>query len=127
MSHYIHHVTGRLRVKTPLLKRNEPRAAAVKELLAREDGVLSSDVNLVTGSIVITYDHALITPERIVDALKANGFVSETAEIGAVREPAPQAAKVARDVSENLGKVVFGFVVEKMVERSAVALIGALL
>ncbi len=51
MSYYVHHVPGRLRVKSPLIKNNETVAAAVKQLLRGVNGVDSVDVNLTTGSL----------------------------------------------------------------------------
>lgn len=53
MSRYIHHVPGRLRVKSTGLKRNEAEAARIVAHMQHLHGVASAEVNTVTGSLLI--------------------------------------------------------------------------
>ncbi len=104
--HYLHHTPGRLRVRTPELKRNQHRAGAVLELLQDADGVKSVELNPLTGSVTIHYapsrtdcasliarlsDRGVVDPERLVssdrhlhDAASRAGRVVARAAAGAV-------------------------------------------
>jgi copper chaperone CopZ len=124
MSHYIHHVPGRLRVKTPVLKRNEQRAAAVKALLREFDGIDAVDVNTVTGSILVGYDKTRTDSNTILAALKAQGYTEHDALVSQHR---PTSHGTPSKLVQSVGKTVFGILVEKAVERSAVALVAGLI
>jgi hypothetical protein len=126
MSHYVHHVPGRLRIKTPHLKRNHNRAAEVQSLLDTHTGIVSSQVNVLTGSVLISYDKALTTAEQIMAAMKDNKHLATEASL-ATATSNPRVTRTVSAVGDNVGKALFGFVVEKALERSAMALIGAIL
>jgi Heavy metal associated domain 2 len=126
MSHYIHHVPGRLRITTLQLKRNETRAKEVCRLLSSIDGVLDCQVKTITGSAVISYDADVITAGGLIAFLKKHGLVTAEAFISAPQNDANLTQAVVK-AGGNVGKVVIGVVLEKALERSAVALIGALL
>jgi hypothetical protein len=127
MSHYVHHVPGRLRVRSPGLKRNEVQAAWVRSLVHGLDGVARGEVSTVTGSVLISYDPQRTDAGRLLAELGRHGVVPEgvAAESGA--SPGDYVSRVAQGAGETLGKVVMGMVVEKLVERSAVALVAAVL
>lgn len=132
MSHYVHHLPGRLRVKTAIIKRNETEAARLRNLLAELDGVRAHEVNIVTGSILITYDIDTTDVQTILTFLKDQGYVKGMTVLDHRQNlPAKVSSKVGSKIGSNMGKAfgeaVFGFVVEKALERSAVALIGAIL
>jgi hypothetical protein len=126
MSHYIHHVPGRLRIKTLRLKRNEVLASSVCKLLAGTPGVLDCEVKTVTGSVIISYDGSQTDRERLLWLLKSHDVITEIVKIDEGGKAGP-VSKTASAVIEGAGKAAFGFLVEKAVERSAVALIGAIL
>jgi hypothetical protein len=126
MSHYVHHVPGRIRIKTPHLKRNRSRAAEVQALLDAHEGIISREINILTGSVVIGYDKEITSAEQIMAAMKDNHHLANEARINKVASNGKTAHTVST-VGDNLAKVVVGFVVEKALERSATALIGALL
>lgn len=132
MSHYVHHLPGRLRVKTAIIKRNETEAARLRNLLAELDGVRAHEVNIVTGSILITYDIDTTDVQTILTFLKDHGYVTGMIVLDHRQNlPAKVSSKGGAKIGSNMGKAfgeaVFGFVVEKALERSAVALIGAIL
>ena len=122
MSHYIHHVAGRLRVKSPVLKGAEIRARRINEFLKSTPGVLSTDANIVTGSVVIRYAPCTIKPETLLQILREHGVVCDSV----MRGQNFSAAGISRG-----GNPITDAIVEKLVgaviERSAVALIGALI
>lgn len=122
MAHYIHHVPGRLRVRTLAIKRNEARARSVKEYLAGMHGVLATEISTVTGSVVVNYDTALLDSTTILNSLHAMGFVAHTAPQNNARVSSNGAG-----FGQKLSDTVLTKVVETVFERSAVALIAALI
>ncbi|MBZ0159209.1 MAG: hypothetical protein K8G79_03585 [bacterium] len=81
MSHYIHDIPGRLRVRTPVIQRNPHLAQEVYGLLAVLRGIESVTVKVVTGSIVIHYDHKVIRSREIIAALTHAGYFDPTKAI----------------------------------------------
>ena len=75
MSYYIHDVPGRLRIKSPVLRKNKLAATAAERLMAGTNGVKSRRVNLLTGSLLINYNptvtkhHELVTYYRTTATL----------------------------------------------------------
>lgn len=126
MSHYVHHVPGRIRIKTPHLKRNSSRAAEVQALLDTHEGIVSREINILTGSVVIGYDKEITSADHILAAMKDNHHLASEAGINKTAGNG-RTARTVSTVGDNLAKVVVGFVVEKALERSATALIGAIL
>ncbi|HMK43429.1 MAG TPA: cation transporter, partial [Dissulfurispiraceae bacterium] len=74
MSYYIHDLPGRLRIKTPLLKRNEQAAYDVKKFLGTINGVATIDINPTTGSLLVNYNPRAIRSELIIAELKRKGY-----------------------------------------------------
>ena len=119
MAHYIHHVPGRLRVNTPTLKKNESRARQLKSYLQGMNGVLQVDTSIVTGSVVIKYDTCLVNSTLILDSLNGLGYIQNTDTLSGPAHGAPVTQKVADILVQKL--------VETALERSAVALVAALI
>jgi copper chaperone CopZ len=124
--HRVHHVPGRLRLRIAALKRNPGRAKAVQDLIEGRPGITSVDASALTGSVTVLYDTGTMTPAEILRVLREHGFVvaagTEVAPVGA----ADSDAAVTTEVGDFLAKVLVGAVLEKVVERSALALIAAL-
>ncbi len=108
-------------------------------------GVLAHQAKPLTGSIIIHYDTAQIEANDLLDLLQQQGLLAAVPALPPVRPtllPArplksavalspprlPQALNVlGSSLGEALGKALFGLVVEKLVERSTIALIKAVL
>ena len=132
MTHYVHHVPGRLRIKTLTLKRNEGQAREAKQLVGRIPGALSAEVNVVTGSIVVNYDKTAVQPEHIMATLREHGFVGETGLTQGRSSPFPEPgyqpyAPVTNTVVGRVGDTILNKLVETALERSALAVIAAIL
>jgi hypothetical protein len=147
MNLYIHHIPGRLRVKTPPLRRNEAEAVRVRAMLTGLEGLLSYEVKTLTGSLIIYYDPALTQGEAILAFLSRHGFVGKEATADLVQPrskaimpsmPTPAASSALKtsepilvnfgtSMGRAFGRAVFGIALEKLVERSAVALVSAIL
>jgi hypothetical protein len=86
---YYHHVSGRLRVRTTSVKRNASAAASVSALLSAARGVTSSEVNTVTGSILVNYDIRLTNATAICSLLDEHHRSTNTSMITAPQVAAP--------------------------------------
>jgi len=122
MAHYIHHVPGRLRVKTPAVKRNETQARLARETLEGTEGITAIDVNVVTGSIVINYDHRVGDGGAILDLLRERGYITRVPSSKGI-SVFPNEAGVGQKVTD----IVVSKLVETVLERSATALIAAII
>lgn len=119
MSHYIHHVPGRLRIRAKALRRQSAKTQAVITQLQNLAGVRELCVNPHAGSITIRYDHTQLTH---VDVLA----VLERADC--LRMPmATEDQQLAGQMGEMFGKALFTTVMQKTVERSVQSLVGAFL
>lgn len=123
MTLYLHHIPGRLRVRLAAIKRNEAKAAVVRRLLEGSPGVLSVDIARLTGSVTVAYDPAATTGAALIETLRGAGYVNGDV---ALDRPQDYFAQQADRLGDEIGKAAMGFVVEKLLERSAVAVIGAL-
>ncbi|SOD40583.1 HMA2 domain-containing protein [Nitrosovibrio sp. Nv4] len=123
MANYIHHVPGRLRVNTPALKKNEARARQLKFYLEGMHGVLQAETSIVTGSVVIKYDTCLISSTTILNSLCDHGYIQDIqAAHAAVNQFTHHLHPVQKVADAFVAKLV-----ETAVERSAIALVSALI
>lgn len=74
MSYYMHNVPGRLRIKSPVIKNNKYVADEVRKSISMLQGVDSVDINLTTGSLLVTYDSSSAKHGDIVDILQRKGY-----------------------------------------------------
>lgn len=120
---YIHHIPGRLRVKTPLLKRNLKTAGAARQLLLPIEGIASVEINIVTGSMVVRYEKSVTDPKEIFNLLKGGGYLDEAHPL--THDP------VLRRAADKIGTIVvravFGAFLEAALKRPAGSIIAALL
>lgn len=119
MTHQIHHVPGRLRVRVPAIRRNSRKAAPVIALLRDLRGVSTAEPNLMTGSIVIRYDPESTSADAILSVLTAGGHFR-------AHSPAP-ARSPAVQIQNKLANALLWYCLEKVVERSIPLLIAAIL
>jgi len=126
VSHYIHHIPGRLRVRSAAIRRNEFRAEALKALLKSAEGVNSAEVNTLTGSIVVRYDPALTSGQSVADMLRDRGYLTSST-LGDTSAPARDLAAFGGEIGGLVAKKVATYAIETAVERSMFALVAALL
>lgn len=104
----VHHVRGRLRILHRGIKRDRRYAARFCDVARCLPGVYGATARVHTGSVVIEYDWRITDHEELLRLLGA-----------APLAPARRAQKLV----EKLGQAL----VERLIERSASALIGALI
>lgn len=133
MTNYIHHTPGRLRTVWPHLKNDPAQAKAAEAALCRIEGVISAKASALTGNLFIRYDagHTRLDAllESVQRAEQAHGsrdamLRSGHAQQRAVRRPA---SHVPHAAAGKLGGMLLGMLVEKCLERSAIALVAAVL
>lgn len=123
----VHHITGRLRLKFPELRSRRDLSHAVEKAIRTLPMVRLVQVNSVTGSLLIHYDargtQQAILLKAIQDVL-ANQF-------GLIFSNDNSAAKAAANAmhfhSNALVDRMTGMIVDKIVERSALAILGLLI
>jgi hypothetical protein len=122
MSSYVHHVPGRLRVRTAAVKRNPQAAALARQSLSAVSGVLSAETNTLTGSVTVRYDPSTISQHGIFDVLQRDGY----ARVGGLETPSGPES-VVNGYADAIAEKLTTLVVKRILKRSAVALIGALI
>ena len=123
MNPYVHHTPGRLRIKSPLLKRNPQEAAHAIGLVKSQEGVVSCTVNTVTGSMLILYEQARLQSETLLLALVDRGYIESP---NAIRPADRSLQKTLSNVGELVIKSMAMAVLEQIARRSALALMGAI-
>lgn len=121
MPQYMHHVPGRLRLRIARLKGNGHSAQVARDVAASVPGVYDATANPLTGSLIVRYDHRRIALEDLWAALHAQGIVGK--HLPADHGAAPAWSAAADQLAEKLMSQLLG----KLVERSALALVGALI
>jgi hypothetical protein len=123
MSYYLHNVPGRLRVKSPLLRRNNAAGDEVRKALSTIQGVATVDFNPTIGSLLINYNHKTTKHEDIIGLLERKGYFdrrkAESNE-GYIQTAAEKTGRI-------IGKAALGIAIEKAVEGSALSLISLLI
>ena len=71
--------------------------ARVQRALTAEPGVIDASVNLVTKSAAVRYDPAAVSPERLIEAVRATGY---EAELPATDESSADATSRREDADE---------------------------
>jgi len=74
MSYYIHNVPGRLRVKSPAVRKNQGAADEIRRILGTMNGIAVVEINLLTGSILINYNPKTMQYKDIVSLLQRKGY-----------------------------------------------------
>jgi hypothetical protein len=127
MAEYLHHVPGRLRLRIRRLRGDRRATRLACDAAAEIPGVREASANAATGSLIIEYDRKRLTPTALWDALCAACLASGPSPLyddGGVtrREVAAPDDSAALPLGDALAKRLL----EMLLERSAVALLGAL-
>ena len=119
----MHNVPGRLRVKSPLLKRNSAACDNLKKALSALQGIAAVDFNLTTGSLLINYNHRTAKPEDIIGLLERKGYFDRSK--ATTNEAYIHTA--AKNTGRLVGKAVLGMAIEKAFEGSALSMLAMLI
>ena len=116
MTHYIHHIPGRLRVRVGAVKRNAQNARALQMAIQDMCGVTSVEVNLLTGSVLVRYDPRACDTRAVLSIFNKCGHERDSRIYD-------QAGRIGEKVAER----VACYLIEVAVERAALAFISAVL
>jgi copper chaperone CopZ len=135
MTHYMCRTPSPLRTTCPHLKNNPSQAQAIEASLHRMPGVLSVKASASTGNLFIHYDPSRIGHESLLKSLQHTqlkaGPMPMMHRPRSVHFPdrsyPASASRVSHAATNKLGEMLVGMLVEKCIERSTIALVGALL
>jgi hypothetical protein len=119
MNYLLHELPGRLRIKIPMLKRNEVAARKLQNFLEEVAGISSTFVNALTGSIVIKFDPNVISSREIVSILTQEGYI----DLAKIISGKPHNADGFSKIGAMASKALLGLAVEKTFEGSALSLL----
>jgi hypothetical protein len=112
-----HHLPGRLRLRSAVLKGNARACERAQHHLAQIGGVKQASANPITGSVLLGYDPNRLSPGEVTEVLAAHGYVLRAIE----------AETEAGDWwADRVASAVMDWVVNALAERLAVAMIAAL-
>lgn len=121
MSHYIHDIPGRLRIRSAALRDRVASALDAQERLLDLDGVRHVRLNTRAGSLTVEYDPARLSRHDILASLDPIGCVPRT------DTPKASTGPLSGKAGQLFGKALAGALVNKIAERSALKLVSVLL
>ncbi len=116
MSAYIHHVPGRLRIRTDKLRRASCKSEQLQNTLMQLQGVEQCQINAKNGSLLVHYDPNSLNGDDILYHLHKAGCL----ESGLTASLAQRSA--AHNTGSLIGNALFGAVVKKSLETSVLSL-----
>lgn len=123
MSYYVHDIPGRLRVKIPSIKGSPNAANNVEGLLKAIEGIDSTAVNTLTGSIVINYNAGTVSSNEVLRILEEKGYFEAPNVVSNEKYIEAAVSKAGNFV----GKAVLEILIAKAFEGSALSLLTALI
>jgi copper chaperone CopZ len=132
----VHDVPGRLRLVAPHVRHDRRAAAALRRRVRAMGGVASATVNPLTGSVIVHYDGAGCTRDRILHSLgvatPGPAMRSAPAAAAASRAPillpapAPRSGTIAPQ-GKAIAEMIANAVAERLVERAVRMAVAALI
>jgi chromate transport protein ChrA len=127
MSHYLHHVPGRLRLKARSLKSSEEKGAEIRALCTQLPGIEAIELNTLTGSLLVRYDKASVSSTQILGLLFMNGVITAIPEarpgVTSNLFGGPLRERAADTVAEAVAKFLANLVIDKVLPRLVSAVI----
>jgi hypothetical protein len=121
----IHHIPGRLRLKLPALKGQPQHAAHLAALFDGHPQGVTVQVNPRTGSLLLQYDPQRVQPETLIASVcQVMPQTSLSARVDLTADPT---AKLSAQLTNKLGAALADKLLATVVERSALALLAALI
>jgi hypothetical protein len=112
MSHYFHHVPGRIRIRSRQFRANLAKARELAAVLRQADGVHDVRVNDRNGSLTIQYEADGDTGTRLVNLLAGAGFTPNGSA-----SPTTSASG-GDDLVATFSRAIVGAVAQQTVTRS---------
>jgi hypothetical protein len=126
---HIHHVPGRLRLWMPQLKGDRRRAQVACDTAGAITGIAAAYANPATGSLTITYDRRRLQPADLWRALCDQDVV--TGSLPILADACVTRAEIrmvpTADIGSEIVETIVGALVDRLIARSVVALVGSLI
>ncbi len=126
MTEYVHHIPGRLRVRSAAIKGSQAGAGRATTLVHSLAGVRSVEANVLTGSLTVRYDPEITSASTLMKALRDHGYLAADQKLphgGTVYYRRPARGEFGAAVARSVAR----YAVEAALERSVVALVASLL
>ena len=124
MPDYLHHVPGRLRIRSRAFRADPVLRGAMLRKLRALEGVRSVRLNEKAASVTVSYDVGSTGPEAIVDFVRIEYLQSTPRAAGAFRAgKAPDILPEA--LTAEISKVALSMLINKGVSYSLSSLLGA--
>ncbi|HEX8949910.1 MAG TPA: hypothetical protein VF790_13155 [Dissulfurispiraceae bacterium] len=123
MSCYMHHIPGRLRIKSPAIKRNSAAAGELKAMLGAVHGVETVGINPLTGSVLVHYNPKSLHHEYIVGALREKGYFNPSQIVPG----SGLSGKALSGAGVIVEKAIVDHLMERIIESSVRSLVALLL
>lgn len=118
MSHYVHQVPGRLRVRCQSLRANAQKLKQITRVLNAEDGVYNVESKLHAGSVTVHYHAEMTDSESILALLKDQGCGPQTKPAMATKSRARSGPLSSKALGETVTRTVIGAVVGTLVRHT---------
>jgi len=126
MNHYIHHTSGRIRIKSKSFCGNASLSSLLRGRLQEQPGVLETRYNKHAGSITIHYDPAIQNGDEVLDCINQYECL-ECYESGC-QKPLSDRRSPIKDsgsaIASRAGQIAFGMLLEKSVRYSMKSVLG---
>jgi Heavy metal associated domain 2 len=113
----VHHVPGRMRLRSPALKGDVFAIADLRSGFAEIAGITAVTANACTGSVLLEYDPAIVSPDELVEAPVIRGLT---------RPAAVAADGTDSRWADHLASAVKGWATNALAEQLAFSLIRLL-
>ena len=123
MSHYVHHIPGRLRIKNPMFKKNPTLLEEARLCFEGADGITGISTNELTGSMVVTYDKEIVSSDHLFNVFRECEYVDENKAVtldSKMKESFTQAGRL-------MGKACLSMVVDRALQGSGLSFLAALI
>jgi hypothetical protein len=123
MSCYLHHVPGRIRIKTPTIKGYPFRALELEKKVGAIYGVVDASANALTGSLIVNYDPDVVDARTILDVAAKELRLDLSLADGHDRYMDETLSKTG----EKIGKAVFSIALGLAFEGTPLGLLTAII
>lgn len=127
MTEYLHHVPGRLRIRSKLFRSNTPERGATLRQLRKLDGVLTTRLNHKSGSVIVCYQPEETSSKLIMQQFDecCKSLNLSTNKPKAQKTKSPSEPPVAWDqISKEVKKVAINMLISRGVGHSISAILG---
>lgn len=118
MSHYVHHVPGRLRIRCQSLRTNAQKLKQITNLLTAEDGVYDVEWKKHAGSITVHYHAEMTDQKTILALLEAQGFGLQAKPAAPTRSRKRLGPLSSKALGETVTRTIVGAVVGTLVRHT---------